>query len=413
MEFQETFILISDTPFGDLQVRYYGIIIVFAMLVGAWMASRLVRQRGYDADHIWGGLTWAIFPGIVGARLWYILFPPLSLVEGCGIEGGVCLDTAWFFENFFNLENGAIAVWSGGLHIFGAFLGGLLGIWLYTGGFHNTIARLFHIIFLPINIIFAAIGWVFTMIYERVRGEDVTPFRVPPFETNFPDDGMPLLPWLDFAAIGLVLAHAIGRWANFVNQELYGTPTDLPWGIQIDGANRVSDYASMVEYPAETGFHPLFLYESLWNFMTFFGLVWLLNRYRRKLITGDIFLIYLMMYTFVRFLLEFLRIEKAFFPGTDINMSQVGAAVVFVLALAFFLYRRRNGVEAAQAELAPAVAKAKSVRVYSESGAATPARVSTRVVGAVLPDASDRDSMVDEVVDTVEDAVDDVTGDND
>lgn len=364
MEFQETAILFQNTPFGDLQVRYYGIIIVAAMLLGAWIAARVADQRGFDPDHVWGGLTWGIIPGIIGARLWYILFPPLSLIQGCGTDTGVCMDTAWFFENFFNLNNGAIAIWSGGLHLYGAVLGGLLGVWLYTSRFHNAIARLFYIIFLPFNVVFSLIGWIFSTIYNRVRGNETEGFRVAPFETGFPDEGMPLLPWLDFAAIGLVLAQAIGRWANFVNQELYGTPTTLPWGITIDAEHRVAEYASMVDFPAETLFHPLFLYESLWNFMTFFVLLWLFNRYSKRLITGDIFLIYLMMYSGIRFVLEILRIEKAFIPGTDINSSQVGAAVIFLLALGMFLYRRRNGVEAAQERINPQIERARSIRAY-------------------------------------------------
>jgi phosphatidylglycerol:prolipoprotein diacylglycerol transferase len=74
MDFQQQHILI-----GNLQIRYYGIIVVFAMLVGAWLAARLAERRKLNPDHIWGGLTWAIFPGIIGARLWFVLFPPISL----------------------------------------------------------------------------------------------------------------------------------------------------------------------------------------------------------------------------------------------------------------------------------------------------------------------------------------------
>lgn len=345
MRFEDQFILIPGTAIGDVQIRYYGIIIVTAMLIAAWIAARLARRQGLDPDHVWGGLTWAIFPGIIAARLWFVLFPPVSLTAGCAADyvGPLpCRDAIWHLENFFNLQNGAIAIWSGGLHIYGAILGGLFGAWLYFGPWHNRTARLFHYIFLPVNIVFSAIGWFFSMIWQRLRGQEVTPYRIPRFEKVFPDEGLPLLPWLDIAGVTLPLAQAIGRWANFVNQELYGTPTDLPWGIQIGAEARVPPYESLVEYPAETGFHPLFLYESIWNLIAFFVLLRLYTNFRDRFNAGDFFLLYLIQYAFVRFFLEFLRIEKALLPGTDINSSQVLAAVVFVVALVVFVVRRNS-----------------------------------------------------------------------
>lgn len=335
MEFTAEHILISGTPIGDIQIRYYGIIVVTAMLVAASFAARLADRTERDPDHIWGALTWGIFPGIIGARLWYITFPPISLVEAGQ-------DTAYFFSNFFNLTNGAIAVWSGGLHIFGAVLGGGLGVYLYFSRFHNLVARIFHYIFLPITSVFELIFWGIGSLVNLARGEEVQGYRIPPFETEFPDEGKNILPWLDFAGITLPLAQAIGRWANYVNQELYGTPTNLPWGISIDSANRVGEYTNHVEYPIagelETMFHPLFLYESIWNIGAFFVLLYLYNNNRDKFRQGDFFLLYLAQYMFVRFFLEFIRVEQALVGG--INTSQVGAAIVFVIAVALFFMRR-------------------------------------------------------------------------
>ena len=77
MEFEQAHIVI-----GNLQIRYYGIIIVVALLAGAYIASLLASRSGRDSDHIWGGLTWAIVPGIIGARLWFVLFPPISPDRG-------------------------------------------------------------------------------------------------------------------------------------------------------------------------------------------------------------------------------------------------------------------------------------------------------------------------------------------
>src|SRR5690606_24792254 len=88
MEFAREFIVLFDR----LQIRYYGIIIVVAMLIAATIAARLARRDGRDPDHIWGALTWAIIPAIIGARLWYVLSPPSSAVA----QG---MDTAWYFQN--------------------------------------------------------------------------------------------------------------------------------------------------------------------------------------------------------------------------------------------------------------------------------------------------------------------------
>lgn len=285
MEFQREGILLFD----QLQIRYYGLIIVLAMLVAATAAARLAKRAGYDPEHVWGGLTWAIIPGIIFARLWFVLFPSKSIIEAGR-------DTAWYIQNFFDLQNGAIAIWGGGLSIFGAVLGGFLGVYLYA---------------------------------RRNK--------------------MPLGPWLDIAGVALPLAQAIGRWANFVNQELYGTVTTLPWGITIDSAHRIAPYESTIDYPAATTlFHPLFLYESLWSVLAFIVLLNVFLRYRSRLKGGDILLFYVMQYSVIRFLLEFLRVDVTLVGG--INVSQVVTAIGFFAALLFFLYRHRAGAASEQAE---------------------------------------------------------------
>ena len=277
MEFKPEYVVL----FSRLQIRYYGIIIVTAMLVAAWVAARLAKRDGRDPDHVWGALTWAIIPAIVLARLWFVVFPPVSVLE----QG---MDFSWFMQHFFDLQNGAIAIWSGGLSIFGAVIGGFGGAYIY-------------------------------------------------FRRNH----LQLSAWMDIAGVALPLAQAIGRWANYVNQELYGTVTNLPWGISIDSAHRVAPYKSLVDYPvATTRFHPLFLYESLWNIVAFIVLLNIFQRHRDKLRYGDIFLLYVMQYSFIRFLLEFMRVEVAHIPGTNINSSQAMTAVAFLVALGVFIYRQ-------------------------------------------------------------------------
>ncbi len=293
MEFQSEYIVLFDR----LQIRYYGIIIVAAMLLAATVAARLAKRDGKDPEHIWGALTWAIIPAIVLARLWFVLFPPVSAVE----QG---MTTQWFLENFFNTENGAIAIWSGGLSIFGAVIGGFGGAYIYM---------------------------------RRNK--------------------LPVWEWTDIAAVALPLGQAIGRWANFVNQELYGSPTTLPWGLTIDSAHRVSPYTSLIDYPvATTGFHPLFLYESLWSFLAFGLLTYLFLNRRYDFRAGDFTLIYVMQYAVIRFVLEFLRVEVTLVSG--INVSQVVCAVAFVVALVLFLKRRSNPTLGEQRKSQKVVSKA-------------------------------------------------------
>ncbi len=350
MDFQQQFILIRNTFLGDIQIRYYGIIIVTAMIVAAWVASRLAKGRGYDPDHVWGGLTWAIFPGIIGARLWFVLFPPAELVANGQ-------DTAWFFANFFNTTNGAIAIWSGGLGIFGAVLGGLLGVWLYCSPFHNAVALVFYVIFYPITLFFDFIAWLPETVISRVRGGAFTPFKLSRFETTFPARGLPLMPWLDIAAVVLPLAQFIGRWGKFLNQSLLRLPTNLlVVGFPFVFPYRVAPYSSPFDYPQGTLFHPLFLYEGLWSLVAFFVLLNLYQKNRNNFRLGDFFLLYVIQYSVIRFLLEFIRVEVAYLPGTTINSSQTATVIMFALALVAFLVRR--GQSAKPYDEASVIAKA-------------------------------------------------------
>lgn len=265
---------------GSIQIRYYGLIIVAAILIAATLAARIARREGKDPDHVWGAMFGAVILGIIGARLWYILFPPVSAVA-------IGHDTAWYFANFFNTQDGAIAIWSGGLHIFGAFLGGFIGSYLY------------------------------------IRSSKLN-----------------LVEWLDIAAIAIPLGQFIGRWANYINKELYGLPTGVNWwGLQIPREFRVAPYTSTVDFPvAETLFHPLFLYEGLWMLLTCFVLWRLWRTQRESLKPGTLFLLYVASYSFIRYLLEFLRIELNLFRVYDgdgnvtqrINVTQLLCIVGFL-----------------------------------------------------------------------------------
>jgi len=140
--------------------------------------------------------------------------------------------------------------------------------------------------------------------------------------------------WADVIVPGLALAQAIGRWGNFINQELYGAPTDLPWAIHIDEANRLPEYAQYATY------HPLFLYESLWNLLNMYLLIVLERQFKDKLIPGDLLFTYLIVYPFGRFMLEFLRLDIATVKG--ININQITMLVVMVVAIVILIIRHKK-----------------------------------------------------------------------
>ena len=133
----------------------------------------------------------------------------------------------------------------------------------------------------------------------------------------------------------MALGQAIGRWGNYVNQELYGPPTNLPWKIYIAPENRVPGY-QQYEY-----FHPVFLYESLWNFANMALLLWLGKRYADRLKSGDLFLTYMIMYPVGRFLLEFLRLDSSQVAG--INANQALMLIVAICASIWLFMRHRSG----------------------------------------------------------------------
>ncbi len=119
--------------------------------------------------------------------------------------------------------------------------------------------------------------------------------------------------FFDAVALGLPIAQAIARWGNYMNQELFGTPTTLPWALEIDPAHRPGQFAT-----AET-FHPTFLYESLWNLLIIVpALLWFERR--GKLPRGALIGVYLVLYGIIRFLNELLRTDTSFrFLGLSKN----------------------------------------------------------------------------------------------
>ncbi|HYK95001.1 MAG TPA: prolipoprotein diacylglyceryl transferase [Candidatus Dormibacteraeota bacterium] len=146
--------------------------------------------------------------------------------------------------------------------------------------------------------------------------------------------------WADIVAPGIFLMQAAGRWGNFFNQELYGPPTNLPWGIAIDCAHRVVEYPCDLFPLATTHFQPLFLYESISAMIGAATLVWLSRRPRPWLRVGDMGAIMLIWIGGVRFMIEFLRIGN--WRIGDIPTAQYFGAAFVLIGIAILVIRRRQ-----------------------------------------------------------------------
>ncbi|SDG80372.1 prolipoprotein diacylglyceryl transferase [Sinosporangium album] len=154
--------------------------------------------------------------------------------------------------------------------------------------------------------------------------------------------GIALSAMADTVAPGLAIGQAIGRWGNYFNQELFGGPTDLPWGIEI----RPGQAGTI---PGFDVYHPTFLYESLWNLALAGVLLWVGGRFSLR--HGRLFSLYVAGYTLGRFWIEGMRSD----PTSEIlglRLNQWTSIVLFVGALAYFWFmRNKTGEEALGVEL--------------------------------------------------------------
>ena len=241
---------------GPFTIRWYGILITVAVIAAIVLAIIEAKRQG----EAWGNvLNMALFVlplGIIGARLYHVI-------------------DKWDFYS----QNPALIFGGTGMGIFGAVIGGAIGLLIYT------------------------------------KWKKLSTLR-----------------WLDVVAPGLILAQAIGRWGNFFNQELYGYPTDLPWAIYIDPAHRLPGYETF------SHFHPLFLYESLWNFLGCFLLLLLGRKLRHRLTDGDIFFLYIIYYSVGRFFLEGLKIDVWTIAG--IPTARWICSIAIIVSVGVIVYRR-------------------------------------------------------------------------
>lgn len=243
----------------------YGLILAFSVLLGAYVAATFARQRGQDGQIVWDALLWVLPFGLIGARLYHVL-------------------SLW---NFYSQNPRQVFyLWNGGLGIYGALGGGLLGL----------------------------------LVFARVGG---TPLR-----RGFGG----VFATLDVAAPGVAIAQSVGRFANYFNHELYGWPTSLPWGIFVPPAKR---FPGLLDFAY---FHPLFWYESLFNLLNFAFLLVASRKFSARLRSGDLFLLYLSVYSLGRFFLEPLRIESWSFQG--LRIAQLVSLTIFLLSVLGVVGRR-------------------------------------------------------------------------
>ena len=268
---------VAANVFGK-DIFWYGIIICVGFVLAALYVNTRVKEFGLTSDHLMDCLILCVPVGIICARIYYVVF-----------------EWDYFREN----PSEIIAVWHGGIAIYGAVIGVVVALYAYS----------------------------------RVKK-------------------VPFASLCDLAAFGLLIGQCIGRWGNFVNAEAHGGPTDLPWGMVIDGGTAV---------------HPTFLYESLWNLVGFIAL----HFYSKKRkFPGEMALLYVAWYGLGRAWIEGLRTDSLYI-GT-LRVSQVLAAISCIVAVAL-LVRKYNRLKVAAAFYVPQKAEPAQAAPAAQPSADAPA----------------------------------------
>jgi phosphatidylglycerol:prolipoprotein diacylglycerol transferase len=243
---------------GPIDIRWYGIMLVVAIIAAMLLIRAEAKRRGENPDHVFTGILLVVPLGFIGARAYHVI-------------------DQWSYYS----QNPSEIIGGAGLGIFGAVIGGAIGVVIYTK-------------------------------WRKLSN----------------------LRWCDICAPGIILAQAIGRWGNYFNQEVYGKPTDLPWAIYINPENRAAGYESFEQY------HPLFFYESMLNLIGCIMLLIIGRKFKTRLIDGEIFFLYIIYYSTIRFCLEWLRID----PWTIAGLPTACwiSLVAIIISIAVIIYRRRR-----------------------------------------------------------------------
>ena len=272
-DFAFRFSPVAFTVFGK-DVFWYGIIITVGIILAVMYAFMRAKQSGIKPDHMYDYSIFTIIFGIIGARTYYVLSE---------------LDS---YNSFID----AIAIWNGGLAIYGGVIGGICAL-------------------------------IVTALVKKHK-----PLRI-----------------LDCAAPATMIGQMIGRWGNYMNQEAFGCNTDLPWGMRSfvyaphDGVRMqgtveyLSSHKSLLMQKnpdliidPQGYVHPTFLYESLWNLL---GFILINIFYKKKKFDGAILFAYLGWYGLGRLFIEGLRTDSLYLGSTNIRLSQLVALICIVLSV--------------------------------------------------------------------------------
>lgn len=264
----------SSFSLGPFTVHFYALCILVGIVVAYFVGAARFTKRGGDSGTLLDVVLWAVPFGIVGGRLFHVA---THLGDYIGVYPTLQ-------ETLYHV----IAMWEGGLAIYGAVILGSLGAWI---GAKRAGVR------------FVAI--------------------------------------LDALAPGILIAQGIGRWGNYFNQELFGQATDLPWGLLIEKNNNP---AFPAEFPAGTLFHPAFLYEFIWDILGALVIIWLAKKL--SLQWGKVFALYLIVYSVGRFFIEAIRLDPSdVFFGYRTNQWSAIFGVLLGAAIWYIQARRHPGVE--------------------------------------------------------------------
>jgi prolipoprotein diacylglyceryl transferase len=279
-----------DITLGPLDIRLYALCLLAGIAAAVWISMRRWRAVGGDPDLVLEVALWSVLAGLIGARLYH----DITSWDEVGDE--------WY---------GPIAIWQGGLGIWGGVLLGVL-----TGAY-------------------------------------VTHRR-----------GASVLLMMDAAAPGILVAQGIGRLGNYFNQELFGGPSDLPWALEVDLQHRPEQYID------DTTFHPTFLYEMLWNFGGAALIVWLGHRFRLR--APGVFCLYVMIYSLGRIFWEQLRVDPSkMFLGQRLNFYV--ALALFLGAIVAFVWSVRRGPEPSRTPAASSPSPPAATVPRTSGGRARPA----------------------------------------
>ncbi len=244
---------IAFSIFG-IEVRWYAVCILTGIILALLVASRRLKKLGIDTDIIYDYLIVCLPLGIIGARLYYVIF-----------------EWSYYSEHLANI----IKIWNGGLAIHGGLIGAFIGIYLVSR------KKKFNVLFI-----------------------------------------------LDIVAPCFLLAQSIGRWGNFFNMEAHGVQTTVPWAINV-----IDPVLGSIMV------HPTFLYESIWDFLGFLLLYFIIDKKFKKY-DGELICSYFIYYSIGRFFIEGLRTDSLMILG--LRTAQLVSLILIIIGIVGIIIIRKR-----------------------------------------------------------------------